>query len=557
MQAPHRALACAGTLTLLAGLVSTQSNVIPGTDVEMGFMDSLTFLDRSGSFPNGTNAFAMSTTSCNKGSVDVPWETADQGNPMQDDHPYIAFLVARESNGVIEQISDYSHVKHGFFALSNSQCDTCTLPGGPFGDGDILGVGCSDTYGVFNNGDNYWLGPASEIDPWLGMWDPFGSYFDTGDPDVGAPNNNNGLRSLTNQQVANFDPVGNRVRIEDADLNVAGARYYYQGYYVIRGEAEADRWNNIRARRFFPTWNGSSWDTSDGSPNQLDSVLELWQGATVTSATNGNDDGRVYVGVRVSGPVDGMYHYEYAVQNRDSHRKVGAFEVPVCEGARVENVSFRDIDSDGGNDWSSSVGSGAIRWETANNPIRWNSFYNFSFDSDAAPESSTVAYDPFDAGAGLNQVAVAGTQAPVGLYNVYAGSGCSFETTPSMVPVGSPPRGTLGNASFAMESSGYDPSAGVLALAGFIPADIPLGGGCNLYMGGTIDAGIIQLPLLAADGSGSVTIPLPIPNDPILEGLTVTVQTFSLRAAGGPFTGFYDMSDAVRARLGDNISGCP
>ena len=44
-------------------------------------------------------------------AVDVPWLQA-----MAEDHPFIAFLLVRESNGRLVQISDHSYVKHGFFA---------------------------------------------------------------------------------------------------------------------------------------------------------------------------------------------------------------------------------------------------------------------------------------------------------------------------------------------------------------------------------------------------------------------------------------------------------
>ena len=40
------------------------------------------------------------------------------------------------------------------------------------GTGSLMGVNCSDTYGAGNNGDRNWLGPATELDPWLGTWNP-------------------------------------------------------------------------------------------------------------------------------------------------------------------------------------------------------------------------------------------------------------------------------------------------------------------------------------------------------------------------------------------------
>ena len=119
-------------------------------------MDDVSARGRTGTYPTGVNGVAIETTICNRGSVEVDWFA-----PMDPRHPMIAFLIARESDGRLEQISDRSYLKHGFFALTSSQCTSCSPPGGP--SGSRLGLGCSDTYSVFNNGDNYWLGPPDEI----------------------------------------------------------------------------------------------------------------------------------------------------------------------------------------------------------------------------------------------------------------------------------------------------------------------------------------------------------------------------------------------------------
>ena len=107
---------------VLATTTLAQSNVVPGTDVELGLLSEGTDMSNNGnvgSFPNGISGFSISTTSCNPGTVDVPWLA-----PMQANHPLIAFMFVREEldESRLTQVSDYSHVKHGFFALSNSQC---------------------------------------------------------------------------------------------------------------------------------------------------------------------------------------------------------------------------------------------------------------------------------------------------------------------------------------------------------------------------------------------------------------------------------------------------
>jgi hypothetical protein len=347
----------------------------------------------------------MATTSCNLGTVDVNWLKA-----MNADHPFIAFLFVRESNGRMVQISDRSFVKHGFFALSNSQCTPCQHPSPA---GTWLGVGCSDTYGTSNNGDAFWLGPPDEVDPWYGLWSPNCSYFDTGDPQVGGAGNCDGVRSLTQTQVNAFPVLKNRVNLPDGELNVAGANFYYQGYYVIRGEAESKRTNNLSSAKFSATWAGSAWAINQTGGGAAGSVLTRWTGATVDSASNGIDDGRVYLAHKVTGPVAGIYHYEYAIQNRDNARGIAAIRIPCNPIASITNVGFDDIDAAPANDWTYTRLSNEIQFSTAANPLEWNTLYNFWFDSDALPAAVTGQLDEFLAGSGAPTFAIA-TEGPAG-----------------------------------------------------------------------------------------------------------------------------------------------
>jgi hypothetical protein len=113
----------------------------------------------------------------------------------------------------MEQISDRSYCKHAFTSASTSgACGPCNGIGG-----NMMGVTCSDTYSAGNNASRGNLGPADEIDPWLGTWNHIGSYFDQGDPNVGAPGNNDGNQSPIN---VGSDDVKNRVTVKEADLQV-------------------------------------------------------------------------------------------------------------------------------------------------------------------------------------------------------------------------------------------------------------------------------------------------------------------------------------------------
>ncbi len=386
----------------LSPAASAQPNLRPGTDVSLGGLGDISGLAHVGTFPNGRMALAMETTSCNLGTVNVPWKKA-----MNADHPFIAFLIARETGDRMVQISDRSFIKHGFFALSQNACTPCQNPS----NGTFLGVGCSDVYGIGNNGDDFWLAPADEVDPWTGAWQPVCSHFDKGEPPLAAPLDCDGQKSPINPA----SPLGNRVRVDDADLNSPGSNFYFQGMYVVIGEAEADRGNNIGSRRFTANWTGGGWNlqvpsVASGNVLKQGSILRQWSGASLASASNGDDDGRIYVAVKTIDLGNGFHRYEYAVHNRDNERAVGTFRIPVCPGATVQNVGFHDVDPDVGNDWSFSQTATEIVFSTTGNPIRWNTFYNFWFECSAAPlANNTLVLGQHDPGPGADWLAVTST----------------------------------------------------------------------------------------------------------------------------------------------------
>lgn len=495
--------------------ILAQSNTIPGTDVKLGLLSSVTVQGRTGTFPNGMNGIAMSTTSCNVGQVDVPWLQA-----MNSNHPAIGFLLARESNGRFVQISDWSFVKHGFFALSNSQCTPCQNPS----NGTFLGKGCSDTYGTSNNGDSYWLGPPSEIDPWLHVWNPVCSHFDKGEPPVASPQDCDGQRSLSQTMVNNMGPVAHKVRVADGELNTPGT-FYYQAQYVIRGEPENVRANNLGSKKFTPTWTGSNWGLVTNDANLTpDSILYRWSGASVDSNTNGADDGRVYVAVRVTGPTAGQYHYEYAIHNRDNNRGVGAFRLPVPPCASITNVGFRDVDGIGANDWAFSQTSNEIAFSTTGNPLRWNSIYNFWFDSNAAPVTAqTSILDAFAAGPGAAAISVT-TTVPMGLPATSYGIGTPGCNGAHHVCANSAP--AIGNAGFALVCDKAPASSLGLCLvanAQDVSGSDPFGLGVLLHVN-LFAATEVQSLDFVSDAAGTGTAAAAIPNNAFLVGLHYFAQ---------------------------------
>jgi len=543
MNRSRRPFVLAPLLLALAAPLSAQAN--RNDDVNVTVIETKTpvALGREGVFPDGRNGISFETTICNTGDVKLDWRA-----PMSTRHPFICFLIARESDGRLVQISDRSYVKHGIAAANASDCGVCTEP-----FGNLLGIGCSDTYSLGLNGDRYTLGPPDEIDPWLGLWQRTCSLFDRGEPPVGGPAECDNVRSLNNQMAQNFGPVEHRIEVLDADLDVPGASFFTMTYYVVKTEPEKVRDDNMGTRRVTAAWTGSDWDFTIASPLKTGTILNRWSGATVTSAANGEDDGRVYVGVKVTGPVNGLYHYEYAFHNRDNLRGVGAVRIPICPYAELSGFGFKDVDADALNGWTATVDGDELVVSTLDNPLRWNSIYNLWFDTDAAPEAGGLELYAFDPGGGAPSVSVAGT-VPTGVFQRVLAGGCG-PNVPSLAANG---RATLGNAGFALTSGGNTPGATNVLLAGYGPArtldpGLPTGPGCTLWPGGSAYA----LSVVVTDVTGNATHPLPIPNLVGLEGVDLVLQCLESRAQGPGHVRSLTLSDGLLVRVGNTSLGCP
>ncbi|MEQ1631918.1 MAG: hypothetical protein ABL997_06065, partial [Planctomycetota bacterium] len=509
---PLRTLAAAVAALLSAPFATAQSNVVPGRDIMLQDTWLLRAYRRGGTaYPNGASAMGAWTTCCNPGTNAIPFEAA-----MSPNHGYIHYIVAREANGRFEQISNYGYVKHTFGSSNDpSPCGTCAGPG----NFSLVEVGCSDTYANSQAVNHFDLGPPSEIDPWLGTWVPACSLFDRGDPPVAPASQCNGLRSLTSQQATALNAtLHNQVQVRDQEFLVPNATFWWQSGYLIPKEAEALRGNNHGSRGFTTTWTGVDWSITDTGSFVQGTVLQRWTGAAVSSGDNPGADGRFYVAVKVTGPVDGKYHYEYAVQNRDNNRGLGAFRIPVCPSANVSGFGFHDIDQDPLNDWVGQKIGGEISFTGTGNPLRWNAIYNFWFDCDAAPiTGTTLSLDQHDVGAGLPTVSVTST-APGGLYNEYLGAGCGTPNAPSLFAVGAPDRATLGNTTFQLSSAGNPANAPCAFAYSVQDGSFLAGSGCTIY---AADLGsMISMGLVAADAGGVAVQALPIPNSPVFEVCT-------------------------------------
>lgn len=359
-------------------------------DVSLGILETIQQVAHAGTHPNGQVALSMATTSCNRGTVDVPWLA-----PMNRQHPLIHMALYRLLGGRFEQIG-VSWMKHGFFALSNSQCTPCQNPS----NGTFLGVGCSDTYDVGNNSSRTYLGPRSEVNAYQGTWECTSSHFAGGLPDCTRRHSSSGHGGLDHRLV-----------VSDADLANSGATYFYEAYYVVEGDDKLS--NNWGHRRCTMSWNGSAWTFSTPGSNPLveGPALGGW-GGTPTPVDVAAGDGEVLLAVQATDLGGGTWHYEYALLNKNSDRQIRSFSLPVLGVSNIVNMGFHDSDADPANDWQVTLDADTIRWQTETfeqnpnaNALVFGMMYNFRFDADAEPGALDAALGIFKPGDGSSVAA--------------------------------------------------------------------------------------------------------------------------------------------------------
>ena len=529
----HKLTTLVATLALSAALAA-QSNTVNGLDGRMTEISSLTVLGSTST----TIGCAARNDMCNVGSVNIPWTAA-----MAENHPKFGFMVARELNGRFEQISDRSFCKHAFLTINGTGlCGPC----GP-GSGSSMGLGCTDVYGVGNNGDRFWLGPADEIDPWLGTWNHLGSYFDQGFPNVGPPNNADGNRS----PISPTNSVMNRITIKKADLTDPTASYYYMIHLIHEGESAANRGDNLMTKKVGFAPSGSSYTTvANVEPPFHGSILEGWTDAFLNQGRNGQDDGTFFVAAKVTQTAPNNYRYEYAIHNMDNSRGAAALRIPMCPTAAPTNFFFRDIDDNSLNEWTAAVVGNEIQFTApANNALDWNMIYNFGFDSAASPGTGGLKLDQARIGPGAATLTI-GSRLPIGGLSqtpqlTDLGPGCGSPTT-GLSTTGLP---TVPNPSMFLVVDS-EPSVPIITHFSFGTANHPLAPGCTQYLD---PSSTFTMSFNVSTGSGITLIPLPIPagtppfsvnfqvaqlipNGPVLEnfGLSNGLQVASIQVGGCP-----------------------
>ena len=282
----------------------------PGPDVIAGDLSSLLQFGSNGA----QVGLAMGTDTCNGGDQALNFFAMPNT-----DHPVLAQNLYRMSGGTannerFEQIGQ-SWGAHGFFALQSNGCGFgCT----PASDGTHLGAGCStaDTASI-NSGPNN-LGSRAWLNPFTGLF-PSTANDHTGHTHTGT---------------------SHRILVNGSDLDTTmnpGATYYAEIQLVTPHESawcqahpgQCNMFNNASHRQFSVAGTTSFTFSPIGSTVRMIPAIDAWPGATIrTIEPAPGVDGRAFLAYKVTGPVAGLYHYEYAIYNQNLDRGIQSFSVP-------------------------------------------------------------------------------------------------------------------------------------------------------------------------------------------------------------------------------------
>src|SRR5207248_5093021 len=283
-----------------------------GPDVIVGDLPNMVQLGSAGS----QVGLAVATTSCNNGDQPINWFALPNT-----DHPVVPQNFYRMSGGAsnnerFEQLGQ-SWMKHTFGADELDQCNlgcntnNCT-------QWTTLCPGCSDPYDASENGNRTLIGSRAWINPFTGSF-------------PATANNHTGHV---------HDGVSHRIAVKPGDLDTTqnqGATYFAEAAYITPHEftwcqshpGQCNMYNNVSYRQYNVSGSPPNFTFSpNGATVRTQPAIMAWAatGATVAQyQPDPGNDGIFFVGYKVTGPNNGMWHYEYVIYNENLDRGIQDF----------------------------------------------------------------------------------------------------------------------------------------------------------------------------------------------------------------------------------------
>ena len=112
----------------------------------------------------------------------------------------------------------------------------------------------------------------------------------------------------------------------------------------------------------------------------------------------------------------------------------------------------------------------------------------------------------------------------------------------------------LGDPNFAILGEGVAVGAPTLVYASAVAGSLPIGS-CTVSLGGLLGSDIFLLGSAVSDASGEFALPVPVPANPALEGVTLETQGVVITGPGGPLLDVAELTDGMRFVFG-TPTGC-
>jgi len=316
-------------------------------------------------------AFAPSAVLENVSTNAIRWYWAifpsGFNGPNVGEHPFLALAMYRlDPDGGFSQIGR-SDLKHAWNTV-NFGC--------PCAGGQVMWPGCMDVYGVANNNNQYFFAPRDELTAHSAAWESMGSHFDATPVDNKRDHFDN---------PGEHGPFEHRLTVSTADLQVEGARYFAEAWYIAAGDTNV--FNSIGYREVTPVYTTNAvadlWTFNFSGafkPGAAIGELASADGSGVELLDTG--EGRLLLAAESEQQPEGNTRFRYTLMNLDYDRQLAQFEIPVVAGSTTTQHAFEDGDSNPTNDWSAVVAAGSVRWSGP--PIDWGRMVSFEFVSDAA-----------------------------------------------------------------------------------------------------------------------------------------------------------------------------
>jgi hypothetical protein len=440
-----RALATVGVMlpvgTIALALAQSDRGDPTGTigpDLMMADLYSVQRFGRSGD----VTAYAVATNVCNVGDQRVSWIRATN------EHPVWRQGMFRLKDGRLEQIG-MSWMRHAFYAVSGNFCGPCL----DWTFGQELGVGCSDPSSANLNGAQLNMSAPSDLNahtgyfPFPGTRPPYdpviGRRLQVHDVDLDPDLNASALYFVEAHHIAPDEAAAgngnNNASYRPVDVRLGGIcsggatdgaecnwapDYGHRDCWACVGGTYPGRPCTYHAACI----GGGSCDMDGACEPDVPDVFDVavtgttqreqpavraWQDhdpAVVETDIQVPGEGLFILAAKATYLRDGTWRYEYALQNLNSDRSAGSFSVPLPVGVVVDNVGFHDVDYHSGDpfdgtDWPATVTDDAVTWSTDAfdvdpnaNALRFDTLYNFRFETNTAPAPTTVAIGLFKPG---------------------------------------------------------------------------------------------------------------------------------------------------------------